>query len=234
MGPENLEAAAFFDRNRTRATVSMGNAGNSPSAAPPRAVIFDIGGVIVRVNLGRALAVAGGAGGSPEQIWTAIQADPLWNEWELGKIEPREWHQHLAQKFGWPLDFEAFSEAWCRVLEPVPIIGDEMFRELGARCRLGLLSNTDPLHVAYMEKNFSFMRYFPVRIYSCRVGLCKPAPGIYLRALEEIGVAAGETLYIDDLEENVEAARKLGIVSVQFTGLAALKVELRRLGLPSG
>jgi HAD superfamily hydrolase (TIGR01509 family) len=64
--------------------------------------------------------------------------------------------------------------------------------------------------------------------------MCKPAPEIYLRAIEEIGVAAGETLYIDDLEENVEAARKLGIVSVQFTGLAALKVELRRLGLPSG
>jgi FMN phosphatase YigB (HAD superfamily) len=214
--------------------MSAGNAGSSPSVAPPRAVIFDIGRVIVRVNLGRALAVAGGAGSSPERIWSAIQADPLWNDWELGKVEPRAWHRHLAQKFNSPLDFEAFSEAWCRVLEPVPIIGDEMFRELGARCRLGLLSNTDPLHVAYMEKNFSFMRYFPVRIYSCRVGLCKPAPGIYLRALEEIGVAAGETLYIDDLEENVAAARKLGIVSVQFTGLAALKAELRGLGLPTG
>jgi putative hydrolase of the HAD superfamily len=209
-----------------------GSAGKSPSAAFLRAVIFDIGGVIVRVNIGRALGVAGGgASDSPEQIWRAIEADPLWSYWQEGKLDPREWHRHLASKLDSPLDFEAFSQAWCSVLEPEPIIGDELFRELGARVRLGLLSNTDPLHVAYMEKNFSFMQYFPVRIYSCRVGVCKPAPEIYLRALDEIGVAPGEALYIDDLEVNVQAARAIGMSGVRFTGLAALKDALSRLGL---
>ncbi|MGB6430376.1 MAG: HAD family phosphatase [Candidatus Acidiferrales bacterium] len=210
-------------------------AGESPSAAPPRAVIFDIGGVIVRVNVSRALAaLQHGTGFSAEQIWTAIQVDPLWNDWETGKIEPREWHRHLARKLDSPIDFEAFSEAWCRVLEPDPIIGDGLFRELRARARLGLISNTDPLHVAYMEKNLSFMRYFPVRVYSCRVGICKPAPGIYLRALQEIGVAAGETLYVDDIEENVQAAREIGMLGVRFTGLATLRSELRRYALLGG
>ncbi|MGC1185787.1 MAG: hypothetical protein WA871_00195, partial [Candidatus Acidiferrales bacterium] len=141
----------------------------SHSVRTPRAVIFDIGSVIVRVNVGRARSVAGGdAKHSPEQIWSAIEADPLWSDWQTGKIEPREWYRHLTQAFGTALDFSAFTDAWNRVLEPEPIIGDELFRALAPRCRLALLSNTDPLHVAYMEKNFSFMRYFPVRIYSCR------------------------------------------------------------------
>lgn len=212
------------------------NAGGSPAATPPRAVIFDIGRVIVRVNIARALAVAGGnaAGYSPEQIWSAIEGDALWDDWEKGKLDPRAWYRHLASKFDSPLDFEAFSEVWCSVLDPVPILGDELFRELSTRCRLGLLSNTDPLHVAYMEKNFSFVRYFPVRVYSCAVGMCKPAPGIFLRALEEIGVSAGETTYIDDLEENVAAAREIGMLGVRFAGAAALKDELRRVGLLRG
>jgi putative hydrolase of the HAD superfamily len=82
-----------------------------------------------------------------------------------------------------------------------------------------------------MEKNFSFMRYFPVRIYSCRVGACKPAPEIYRRALAETGVAAGEAMYIDDLEENVRAANEIGMLGWRFTGLATLETEFRRFGL---
>jgi glucose-1-phosphatase len=214
---------------------SATSAGVSASAVPPRAVIFDIGGVIVRVTVSRALgAIRREAEVSAEQIWSAIQADSLWGDWETGKLDAREWYRHLAKKFGSPLDFEAFSDAWCRVLEPEPIIGDELFRELGARARLGLISNTDPLHVAYMEKNFPFVRYFPVRIYSCRVGVCKPAPEIYLRALQQIGVAAGESLYIDDVEENVQAAKEIGMLGTRFTGLPALKDELRRYGLLTG
>jgi putative hydrolase of the HAD superfamily len=205
---------------------------DSPSAKTPKAVIFDIGGVIVRVNVARAMGVAGGgAMRSPQRVWAAIEADPLWKDWQEGRIEPREWHRHLSEKLGSPLDFEAFCDAWNRVLEPEPIIGDEVFRELDRRCRLALLSNTDPIHVAHMEKNFSFMRYFPVRIYSCRVGACKPAPEIYRRALAETGVAAGEAMYIDDLEENVRAANEIGMLGWRFTGLATLETEFRRFGL---
>jgi FMN phosphatase YigB (HAD superfamily) len=211
---------------------NAGSAGDSLSGPPPRAVIFDIGSVIVRVNLGRALSVVGGGGGhSPLRIWSAIEADPLWIDWQEGKLDPHEWYRHLTREFGTSLDFEAFCDAWNRVLEPEPIIGDEIFRELGARCRLALLSNTDPIHVAFMEKNFSFMQYFPVRVYSCRVGMRKPAPEIFRLTLQELGVAAGEALYVDDIEENAQAAVALGMIGLRFTSVAILKDELRRVGL---
>ena len=216
--------------------MNTANAGNSPSVAPPRAVIFDIGRVIVRVNIARALAMVGGgaAACTPEQIWSAIEADALWDDWEKGKVEPREWYRHLASKFDSPLDFDAFAEAWCSVLDPTPIIGDELFRELSARCRLGLLSNTDVLHVAYMEKNFSFVRFFPVRIYSCSVGMCKPAPEIYEHCLQQLGVAAPDALFLDDREANIRAAKALGLSAVLFADAASASLEIeRRFALPA-
>jgi glucose-1-phosphatase len=204
---------------------------DSPSAKPPKAAIFDIGGVIVRVSVDRTTGMAAGLGRSPKELWRTIESDPRFCDWQEGKIDPREWHRYVTQKLGSSLDFEAFCASWNRVLDPEPIIGDEVLRELGSRCRLGLLSNTDPIHVAYMERNFSFMRHFPVRVYSCGAGVRKPNPQIYRRALAELGVAAGEAMYFDDLPENVAAAREIGMLGVRFTGLAALETELRRHGL---
>ena len=198
----------------------------------PRAVIFDVGGTIVRVNVALALAsTGGGSGQTAQKIWSALEADPLWNDWQEGKILPREWHLHVAQKFGWTLGFEAFRDAWNRVLEPETIIPDELFRKLARRCHLALLSNTDPIHVAHMEANFSFVRFCPVRVYSCELGARKPAQEIYLRALTELGVAAGDAMYIDDIEEFVQAARAVGMRGVQFTSVSALESELRATGL---
>jgi len=203
-----------------------------PAAAPVRAVIFDIGSVILRLNIARALDVAGsGSGLTAKQVWRAVESDPLWNDWQEGKIDPHDWHRHLVKKIGSPADFDLFSAAWCSVFESEPIIGDELFRSLSARCKLALLSNTDPLHVGCVERDFSFVKYFPVRIYSCRVGARKPNPQIYRRALAALGTAPNETLYIDDTAEFVDAARPLGMIGFHFTGLAALEGELRRYGL---
>jgi glucose-1-phosphatase len=205
-----------------------------PAAATPQAVIFDIGSVILRLNIARALDVTGsGSGLSAKQVWRAVETDPLWNDWQEGKIDPHDWHRHLVQTIGSPADYDLFCAAWNSVFEPEPIIGDELFRALSARCRLALLSNTDPLHVAHMERDFSFVKYFPVRIYSCRAGARKPAPEIYRRALAEIGVAARDALYIDDIAEFADAASALGMIGVHFTGLAALEAELRGYGLPT-
>jgi len=70
----------------------------------PRAVIFDIGRVIVRLDPERALKLlAGGAsrGRSAEQLWSAVQSDSRWGDWQEGRMEPREWHQHLTRQPGY-------------------------------------------------------------------------------------------------------------------------------------
>jgi len=208
------------------------------SGGPPRpsgvirAVIFDIGRVIVRINIPRSFAALGTSLGlSPEEVLSSLQRDPVWEDWEDGRVEPHAWHQHVMQRFHLSLSFEEFCATWNRALDPDTILKDDLFAALSRRCRLALLSNTDPIHVANMQQNFSFIRYFPVRVYSCVVGATKPSPVIYRKALSELNVAPNEAFYTDDLEPFVEAARQLGIHGFHFRGPDSLDAELRRLGL---
>lgn len=54
-----------------------------------RAIIFDIGRVLVRVNVGRAMtALSSGLSLSPSELWAAIENDPRWFDWQEGRISP--------------------------------------------------------------------------------------------------------------------------------------------------
>ena len=168
-----------------------------------------------------------------DELWSVLQSDPGWNDWQEGRITPRDWYAYLMRRLHLSLDFDEFCAAWCSILEPQTILSDQLFTQLGARCRLGLLSNTDPIHVAYIERHFDFLRHFPARIYSCSVGASKPSPAIYQAALRAVGVSAAEALYIDDIEEFAEAARQLGLDAIHFEDPAQLARELSSRGLPS-
>jgi len=197
-----------------------------------RAIIFDIGRVIVRVNISRAFGSLGTSLKlSPQEVWSALEKDPQWRDWQEGRIEPHAWHQHITARFHSTLDFANFCDTWNRVLDPEPILKEDLFVKLADRVQLALISNTDPIHVEHMERDFLFVRHFPVRVYSCAIGATKPSPKIYRRALSELGVGAQESLYIDDIEPFVEAARQLGMIGIHFTGPAPLDAELRALGL---
>jgi glucose-1-phosphatase len=94
-----------------------------------------------------------------------------------------------------------------------------------------LLSNTDPIHVAYMEPRYDFFPYFKARIYSCAVGSSKPNPLIFREALRACRVTAEEALYVDDIPEYVQAAQQLGMAGVQFQSPQRLTADLARHGV---
>ena len=110
-------------------------------------------------------------------------------------------------------------------------MSDALFAGLAMQCKLAVLSNTDPLHSAVLDEKFAFLNFFPVRIYSCRVGASKPSPIIYQAALNALGSTVEESLYIDDIPEFVEAAQNIGMDAVRFENPAQLVCELTRRGL---
>ena len=197
-----------------------------------RAVIFDIGRVLIRIDVARAMrGMASGLSLSPEELWRAIEKDPRWKDWQEGRISARDWHLHVKQRFGGSATFEQFRDIWNLVLDPKPIQATEVFEKLSTKYRLGLLSNTDPIHVPYMESRYDFFRYFPVRVYSCAVGASKPSPVIFKEALKACRSRAEEAVYIDDIETYVEAARGLGMIGLHFESPEQLIVDFRGLGL---
>jgi len=202
------------------------------SQPPLRAVIFDIGRVLVRLDLARSLAgLSRGISLSPDEIWSAIQKDPRWHDWQEGRISPHDWHLHLSKRLGSALTFDEFRDAWNRTLDPQPLQSDDLFQSLAKTKRLALLSNTDPIHVAHLESNFAFFQYFPssARIYSCAVRSSKPSPLIFQAALKAVKTSATETVFVDDILEYVEAARNLGLRGIQYLDPPQLRADLRAL-----
>jgi putative hydrolase of the HAD superfamily len=197
-----------------------------------RAIIFDIGRVLVRIDVGRAMqGLASGGTLSPSELWSAIEKDPRWQDWQEGRITPRDWYLHLTKRFGGNFTFEQFTEVWNRVLDPAPIHDDSFFQQLSKRYRLAVLSNTDPIHVRHLESTYRFFAFFPTRIYSCAVSTSKPNPLIYKAALRALKVQANEALYIDDIAAYVEAAKRLGMAGIQFQSPAQLTSDLKSLGV---
>jgi putative hydrolase of the HAD superfamily len=169
---------------------------------------------------------------SPQEIWTAIEKDPRWQDWQEGRISPRDWHLHLSKRLGGSFSFEQFAEAWNRALDPQPLQDNSLFESLRKNYRLGLLSNTDPIHVAHLEATFDFFRYFPksVRTYSCVVGSSKPSPLIFRGALKSLRANAENAIFIDDVEAYVAAARSLGLHGIHYQGPAQLRADLNAAG----
>jgi HAD superfamily hydrolase (TIGR01509 family) len=197
-----------------------------------RVIIFDIGRVLIRVDISRAMdGLATGISLTPEEVWSAIQKDPQWLDWQEGRISPRDWHLNLTKRLGVSLTFEQFSEVWNRALDPSPIQSESFLENLSKNYRLALLSNTDAIHMSNDEGRFPFFRFFPVRIYSFRVGASKPDPVIYREALRACKVRAEEAIYIDDVAAYAEAAQRLGMTGIVFQSPEQLQSNLQTLGI---
>jgi putative hydrolase of the HAD superfamily len=200
--------------------------------APLRAMIFDIGRVIIKLDLARAIeGLSQGISLSPSELWSAIEKDPRWHDWQEGRISPHDWYLHITKRLGSPLKFEEFREAWNRTLDPVPLQPDDFFASLAKKHKLALLSNTDPIHVAHLESNFSFFRFFPrpARIYSCAIRASKPSPVIFQAALKAVKTPVSQAVFIDDILEYIQVARSLGLHAIQYVNPGQLRSDLNAL-----
>jgi len=196
-----------------------------------RSVIFDIGRVLVRLDIAGAMGgLAGMISLTPQETWAAIEHDPRWRDWQEGRMAPRDWQLHICRRLGVNLTFEQFSEIWNRVLDPTPLLDGAFLESLSKRYCLAVLSNTDPIHVAELEKRFDFFRFFKHRIYSCVVSASKPSPLIFRAALQACKTTADNAIYIDDIPAYVEAARQLGMTGIVFQSPEQLRADLEPFG----
>ncbi len=96
---------------------------------------------------------------------------------------------------------------------------------------LVLLSNTNSIHQKYGWQNYDFLKYFDKLILSHEVGFAKPETGIY-KAVEDFTKLKGSAhLFIDDIEEYVDAAKALGWDGIQYKNAELLKEKLTGKGI---
>ncbi len=148
------------------------------------------------------------------------------NPFDLGKVSPREFFQSVKENLDLSVSLDEFVPIWCNIF----VEDHEVSRivlSLKRKWRLGLLSNTDPLHFGYILSKFPVTRAFDKWILSYEVGFKKPAVQIFQKAIEWASVKPAKIVYIDDTKEYVEVASSLGIQSILFASASQLREELQ-------
>lgn len=183
-----------------------------------RNVIFDLGGVLVDLDIERCRA-AFRALGMPEVariIDTSHPAEML-GRLERGDSSVHEACDAMRALSGRPeVSDERIAEAYGAFLTGVPVVRLRMIDELRRRgLRTYVLSNNNPMAMQVIRRMFAAdghpMEYYFDRIYlSYELRELKPSEAIFRRMIDDSGMIPGESLFIDDSERNLATARELG------------------------
>lgn len=107
---------------------------------------------------------------------------------------------------------ELHQMTWLKGLKLFPETLEVLQQLRGRGMRMGVISDTSPSLPLTLEAA-GIGAYFDCAVCSDLVGVMKPAPQMYQTALDALGVAAGESLYVDDCGEEAEGARRLGFTA---------------------
>ncbi|MEY4575438.1 MAG: hypothetical protein RL701_141 [Pseudomonadota bacterium] len=148
-----------------------------------------------------------------------------WVEFELGRLDELEFYARFFRD-GSPIDGPGLKRcmaeayAWIDGMEP-------LLRELQARAvPMHALSNY-PAWYQVVEERLGLSQYVSLSFISCHTGVRKPAPDAFLQACKHLECAPADCLFIDDREQNCQAARALGLSAFRFEGdVEALRVAL--------
>jgi len=147
------------------------------------------------------------------------------NDFDVGKVSPQEFFQSIKEDLGLSISFDEFVPIWTDIFSEDVEVSQIILSQEG-RWRLGLLSNTDPLHFQYILSKFSIMSAFDKWILSYEVGFKKPAAEIFQIAIAWASVEPHKILFIDDVKTHVEVALSLGMQGIHFISAEQLKEEL--------
>ncbi|HZW81640.1 MAG TPA: HAD family phosphatase [Candidatus Deferrimicrobiaceae bacterium] len=152
---------------------------------------------------------------------------------DRGDLPPETYWSMLAEDAGAKIDATQLRKVCELDLQMWGNANEEMvgwLRQLGrGGIKTALLSNMHPSMIAYVKKNFDWLDLFDFTTFSAEVRLIKPDRAIYEHTLRGLGVKAQETLFVDDREINLRAARELGIHALQFRSAREFREDLERM-----
>lgn len=192
--------------------------------SPFRHILFDLGGVILNIHIQATLERFLHMGFPAELLNYPenFQTD-LFYRYETGKLTTEAFRNAIREETGVEFTNEAFDEAWLAMIGIVPPQRIQLLKRLSEEYNLYMLSNTSTLHVAFFEERFkeqagfSLDAVFKKCYYSFDIGAHKPDEAAFQHVLDDAGINAEETLFLDDNIQNVKAATQLGFHAIHIT-----------------
>jgi len=185
-------------------------------------ILFDLGGVLIDVETSRSKEAMNsflGKGQSDAMSWELSQG--VFLKHETGEINSDEFVKTIRDLANGKITELDVIMAWNSMLVQIPIARVNMLKILKTRFNLYVLSNTNQLHVDCFERMApgveKFSGLFDRVYYSHLIGGRKPDERAFRAVIEDSGIKPGETLFVDDLADNVSTAFHLGFKCLHLT-----------------
>lgn len=196
-------------------------------------IIFDLGNVLINLIENKTVECFEGAQISalynnklnPEFIKIA-------HKFEINDVSPKEFRAEVCRIFNMNIPDSKFDKCWNAMIGKMSASLTEFLKELRNKYRLFVLSNTNHIHVAsFTEEKYWKPELFEKIYYSNELGLRKPDSQIYVHVLSENTILPCETIFLDDNEDNIKSAQKVGINSFLVESNNTIEVLKKALGI---
>ena len=184
-----------------------------------KSIIFDLGGVILNLNYSKTEDEFKKIGVlNFKEFYSQKKQTLLFDDFEKGKIKPEEFISSFKESENLKIKEIDFINAWNAMLLEISIEKLQFIDGLKKDYKIYLLSNTNEIHIKKFENDLKknnmleqFYKCFDKIYYSSRMGKRKPEENCFNQVLEENGLIAENTLFIDDSIQHIEGAKKAGI-----------------------
>jgi len=191
-------------------------------------LIFDFGAVVFDIDASKTIdafkALHISEFDTFQQFLVAHSNQTLFLDIEKGSISAAQFRDTIREWSHSNVTNKDIDTAWNAMLIGYRKERLDLLKILKPKYRTFLLSNTNIIHWEHFTKMLHHFRYkglhelFEKEYYSHMLGMRKPDTEIYEFVLQDAGIIAEETLFLDDNEKNVEAAQALGINAIRITG----------------
>ena len=187
-------------------------------------IIFDFGGVILDIDPQLTVNELVKLGFSDfDKLMTPKFTESIIGKFERGILTPEVFRAKLKEFLEIDITDQQLDDAWNSLLYDIPAERIEIIENVKKNYQIILLSNSNEIHydlfVRDLQLRFGYREFdelFHKAYFSFDLHLLKPDPDIYEFVINQHGFTPGETLFIDDKIENIEAAKKLGLLTYQL------------------
>ena len=193
-----------------------------------KAVIFDLGRVLIGVDLTRGLFshLQDRKNKNDVLLMEELFGNELFIRFSSGLISPTKFYEAFCKRLNLKFSYDEFVHEWCDIFYELDGM-ESLFYELREKYPIGILSDIDPLHWRKVLEILPFLKKVDQPVLSFEQGIMKPHPDIYIKASENLNVPIQNCLFIDDRAINVEGAKKTGMQSVQYISTDQIKIHLK-------
>ncbi len=194
-------------------------------------IVFDLGGVLVELDYNQFLInISEEFNITIEEIVDNIDSETH-KKYMKGILSTEEYVDITCKKYNHSISFDRFKELWTTILKGQNDPVAQIVTNLQQNYEMALLSNVDPWHFTYCKNNYPIVSTFQKKFLSYEQQMLKPDPVFFQYVVNELNYSPEQCLFIDDLEENVQAAKEVGYQTIQFKNASQLYRNLTNLNL---